>query len=335
MAKNKKSLFFGMICVMSLVGVFIGVNYLDDVKHSNNSANLESLEGDSVNEGTEFNDYHYLEYNGNRYKFNSSIVTILFMGVDSSDDDGIGQADSIQLYLLNRSDETMQVVSLSRDIMTPIRLFDVAHNDLGWNTNHLALAYAYGSTPQNGAMLTCQAVSRLLNNIPINYFVAVDLTKLSLVHNVVGELEVVIPNESLSDLNPDWTSGTTISLTKDNVELFLRSRDSNINYSNNDRMQRQMAYLNAYFAKISEMLNKDFDNTVSKLYNLSKDLITNISLTDVESFAKMLISYSYDESKDFHQVEGENKLGEFHDEFYVNQEKLLELLINLFYKGEE
>lgn len=332
MMKNKKSLFFIIIGITALVAALVGLNYLDDFQHSKLPTNQESS---STTETNSFNGYHYVEHNGKKYKFNSSIASILFMGVDSSDGGGIGQVDTIELFLLNRNDQTMQVVSLSRDIMTPIRLFDVAHNDLGWDTNHLALAYAYGSTPLNGAMLTCQAVSRLLNNIPINYFVAVDLTKLPLVHNVVGELSVEVPNDSLVEINPDWSKGSIITITNDNVELFLRSRDSDINYSNNDRMQRQMAYLNAFFAKISEMLNKDFDNTVSRLYNLSKDLITNISLSDIESFSNMLISYSYDQQNDFYSIEGENKLGEFHDEFYVNQEKLLELLINLFYKEEK
>lgn len=324
----KKSVKITGIAILVAAGLFAGFHFLDSKKEP------KSTEVSEQTPATTSSDYHHITYDGKEYEFNSQIATILFMGVDSTDGDGIGQADSIQLYLLNRLDETMDVVSLSRDIQTPVRLFDIAHNDLGWELRHLALAYAFGSSPENGAMLTCQAVSRLLHNIPINYFVAVDLTKLPLVHSIVGELEVVVPTDSLVDKNPEWTAGKTIKLTQDNVELFLRSRQTDINFSNNDRMQRQMFYLNAFFEKISEMLNKDFDKTVSRLYNVSKDLITNISLSDIESFAKMLITFSYDESTDYHLIEGTNTLGSAHDEFYVDEELLSKMIVDLFYKED-
>lgn len=287
-----------------------------------------------VTQNTESSDYHYLTYNGKEYKYNSTIASILFMGVDSSDGDGIGRADSIQLYLLNRANETIDVIALSRDIQTEIRMFSIHHESLGWGPNHLGLAYDYGTSPENGAMLTCQAVSRLLNNIPINYFVAVDLTELAEVHSIVGELEVVVPNDSLVDVNPAWTQGATITLTSDNVEQFLRRRDIETDFSNNTRMERQQVYLNSYFEKINEMLKNDFKNTISLLYNVSSDLITNISLSDIESFANMLMTYSYDSSSDYHIIQGTNVVGEFHDKYYVDEESLKELIVNLFYRED-
>lgn len=324
----KKNVKITGIAILVAAGLFAGFHFLDSKEEP------EPTEVSEQTPATTSSDYHHITYDGKEYEFNSQIATILFMGVDSTDGDGIGRADTIQLYLLNRIDEKMDVIGLSRDIQTYVRVFDLQHNDMGWSQTHLALAYSYGTTPLNGAMLTSQAVSRLLHNIPINYFVAVDLTKLSLVHSIVGELEVVVPTDSLADKNPEWTAGKTITLTQDNVELFLRSRQTDINFSNNDRMQRQMTYLNAFFEKIKEMLDKDFDKTVSKLYNVSKDLITNISLSDIESFAKMLITFSYDESTDYHLIEGENKLGNFNDEFYVDEELLSKMIVDLFYKED-
>lgn len=323
-----------MVKIRSIILSILSLFFISGCASETLASTTTVSETPIATETTEDNDYHYLTYNGKEYKYNSTIASILFMGVDSTDGDGIGRADSMQLYLLDRAEEKMEVISISRDIQTPIRLFDLDYNDLGWATRHLALAYTYGATPENGAMLTCQAVSRLLNNVPINYFVAVDLTKLPLIHSVVGELDVVVPNDSLVDVNPDWTKGANITLTNDNVELFLRNRDIDVEFSNNTRMERQRVYLDSYFEKINEMLNNNFEKTVSLLYNVSSELITNITLSDIESFANMLMTYSYDSDSDFYTIEGTDVIGDFHNEYYVDEKLLKELIVELFYRED-
>ena len=280
-------------------------------------------------------DYHNISENGVNYTYDSSIVSILFMGIDSTDSDTMGQADSLQLYLLNREEKSIQVLSLSRDAMTDIRLFDVEHNDLGWDTQHLGLAYAYGSSPKNGASLTSQAVSRMLNDIPIVHFAAMDLSELKEVQNVVGSLEVQVPNDSLTDIHPDWTKGSTALIDADNVEDFVRTRDIKEDFSNSERMERQKAYLNAYVTKIRAMLKSDFDNTVSKLYSVSQHMTTNISLEDIQTFAQMLLEYSYNEEEDFYTLPGKDQTGKNHDEFEIDKEQLNQLILELFYKRED
>lgn len=279
-------------------------------------------------------DYHHIEYNGKKYDYNSSIVSILFMGIDSTDPEQMGQADAMQLVLLNREEESIQVIALSRDIMTDIHLFDVERNDLGWNKQHLGLAYAYGDSPKSGAMLTSQAVSKLLYDVPVVHFAAMDLSILPELQNVVGELQVTVPNDSLASVDPTWTKGSVVTLNADNVESFVRTRDTEQDFSNTDRMERQKAYIGAYVQKIKEMLTNDFDNTVQLLYNVCKDMTTNITLDDIQSFSSMLLSYSYDSNSDFYTLQGENKTGELHDEFEVDQEALQKLVVELFYEEE-
>lgn len=279
-------------------------------------------------------DYHHIEYNGKKYDYNSSIVSILFMGIDSTGPEQMGQADAMQLVLLNREEESIQVIALSRDIMTDIHLFDVEHNDLGWDKQHLGLAYAYGDSPKNGAMLTSQAVSKLLYDVPVVHFAAMDLSILPELQNVVGELQVTVPNDSLVEVDPTWTKGSVVTLNADNVESFVRTRDTEQDFSNTDRMERQKAYIGAYVQKIKEMLTNDFDNTVQLLYNVCKDMTTNITLDDIQSFSSMLLSYSYDSNSDFYTLQGENKTGELHDEFEVDQEALQQLVVELFYEEE-
>ena len=320
--RNKKIIFGLTVCILLIALAVLFILPEQEAASSNEQASQESAESD----------YHYLNYQGKEYEFDSSIISILFMGVDTSDPEVVGQADSLQLYLFDRNDEKIEVINISRDTMTEIKLFDVSHNEIGWEKQHLALQFAYGESMENGAMLTCQAVSRLFNDIPINYFVAMDLSKLSILQEIVGTLAVVVPNDSLVEIDPSWTAGSTIEINSDNVEKYVRSRDIEHDFSNMYRMERQKSYLNAYMIKIQEMIDEDIDNTVTKLYNISKQLVTNISLTDIQNFAAMVQTYSYDEQTDFYTLAGENVVGVNHDEFEVDNEALMELLVKLFYK---
>ncbi len=320
--KRKQKILISFIIILLLVCVGIGI-YMVLSKENPNIVQTKEA------------DYHTISYEGEDYKYNTSIVSILVLGTDSSKEDEQGQADTIQLMLLNRETESIQVIALSRDIMTEIRMFDVARNDLGWNREHLALAYAYGDTKATGCILTNQAVSKLLYNVPINFYGAMNINALSEVHNVVGELTVTVPNDSLESVNESWTKGATVTLTKDNVEQFLRPRNTSEKFSNNDRMQRHEAYLTAYFDKIREMLQNDFDKTLEKLYYASRSMTTNITLKDIQVFAQMALTYKFNPETDYYILEGDNVSGEFHDEFEVDQEYLKSLVVQLFYDKEE
>lgn len=315
--KKKNVLFFGLIVVLIFCIGLVFVLFQDqEIK---------------VENGQE-SDYHVVEYNDKIYDFNSSIVSLLFMGIDTTDSEIMGQADSLQLYLLNRDTQSMHVLNISRDAMTKIHLFDMEHNDLGYDTQHINLAYAYGTDPKNGAMLTCEAVRKMLYDVPVNYFAAIDLSQLSSLHEVVQDLLVEVPNDSLVSVNPEWTKGSQVHITTENVESFVRTRDTGVDYSNQDRMERQQAYLNAYFIKIKEMLSKDFDSTVSLLYNITKKMTTNVTLENIETFSNMIMTYSYDPQSDFYELPGENQVGPNHDEFVIDQKELKKLVLQLFYK---
>ena len=281
-------------------------------------------------------DYHTVIYNDKKMIYNTSIVSLLFMGIDTVDsNEAQGQADVIQLVLLDRENKKIEIIPFSRDTMAEIKMFDVSRNDLGWHEQHLNLAYAYGDTKATGCMLTAQAISRLLNGIPIAYYGAMDLSMISNIQNIVGNLEVTIPNDSLEKVNSEWIEGSKITITKDNVEAYLRTRSIEEDFSNNKRMERQKVYLDAYFKKLKEMLENDTEGTVKTLYNICKDMTTNISLSDIQTFAQMMMSYDFDIDTNYHHLEGENVLGANHDEFHLDKTYFRELILKLFYRMEE
>lgn len=313
----------------SIVIVVLAVAVIITVVFAFNMQNKKASNEDEV-------DYHTMVYNDKTYQYNASIVSILLMGIDTEDPTQVqGQADAIEMLLLDRENKKIQIVTIPRDTMTEIRLFDVSGNDLGWQKQHLNLAYAYGSTPETGCIYTSQAVSRMLSEIPMTRYAALNLNMIEKVQDIVGTLKVVIPNNSLESVNASWKKGKTIDVTSKNVENYLRTRDTNVDFSNEPRMERQKEYLIAFFNSLKQKLEKDFDNTVTKVYDVIKEMTTNITYSDMEDFANMVLEYEFDSEKDFYTLEGKNVSGSIHDEFELDQNSLKSLILKLFYTNEE
>lgn len=314
---KKKGVFTYISIVLLIIAIVIAINMY---RKDNNNYVYESKD-----------DYHTIQYNNQEYNYDTSIVSILFLGIDSKDDSQ-GQSDVMQLVLLDRSEKKIKVIGLSRDIMTDIKQFDVRGNDLGWSKQHLNLAYAYGTTSEMGCMLSTSAISKLFKDIPIAHYAAMQLNELTTFANIVGPLDIVIPNNSLVVFQPSWKKGTKVTITDSNVEDYLRTRSTDEQFSNNDRMQRHKEYITKYFQKLKKLLNEDKNGTIKKVFDKSQSLTTNIGYTDLQNFANMILEYDFDPEVDYYLLDGENVSGIVHDEFVVNQDSLQTLIIDLFYE---
>lgn len=289
-------------------------------------------EDEIVVKDEEVSDYKEIEYNGKNYRYNSSIVSFLFIGTDKDKYDTAknGQADTLFLVLLDRENKKTSCIPISRDTMTDIRVFDLEGNDLGWHIQQLSLAYAYGKTSSNGCMYTLQAVSKMLHNIPINYYVSVDVSDLALIQSMIKEIEVEIPDDTLKSMNPTWSKGNIVTIDEKNVELFLRSRDSEVAFSNENRMEHQIAYLEGFRKKFMGMNADEQELLLQNLYEHVNSLETNISLQNLQIYGNMFAKYTYQQNQ-IYRLKGEYH-SELHDEFMLDEQQLNEMLIKLFYK---
>ena len=104
-----------------------------------------------------------------------------------------------------------------------------------------------------------------------------DLDSLEMLQDIVGTLQVKVPNDSLAKVN-GMKKDDVVTITKDNVEEFVRTRDTDKDYSAQDRLARQQAYYEAFYAKIKSMLEDDFEETVTKLYGFVSRIVTNVSI---------------------------------------------------------
>lgn len=276
--------------------------------------------------------YRKVTVDGEEYRYNTDLITVLLLGIDAKDSSMEGQSDAISLMVFDREEKRIRMIGISRDSMVPIRVFDAMGNDLGWDTQHLALAYAFGQTKDLGCLLAQEAVSKMFHGIPIVYYGAANLSALPVFQDLLGEITVRIPDDSLEFADDDLKEGDTLTLTSENVEQFVRARDIETDFSNAGRMRRQKLYVEACLEKLKKLLKEDFSGTVSCMEGVFSNTVTNISLDEVSSFAEMSLEYEFDPEQDYYIVEGTDQTGAYHDEFLVDEDALQQLVLQIFYR---
>ena len=63
--------------------------------------------------------YRHIVVDGKQYDYNTNMLSLLCMGIDTTDDSE-GQSDVIALMVLDRENEKMKILSFSRDSMVHI-----------------------------------------------------------------------------------------------------------------------------------------------------------------------------------------------------------------------
>ena len=318
-----------VICgVLAVVAVFAAGIWKQQRK-----AHMET-NGTSVS--SEENTSESITYKGKTYVYNDHLSNYLFMGIDTKGDmetaesGNAGQADAVFLVSVDRVTKEMQVISIPRDTMTEIEMFSVSRKSLGLMENHINLQYAQGDGKTESCELMETAVSNLLGEIPIHGYCSINMDGIPIITEAVGNIQVVIPDNSLSEITPEFTEGAEVTLTKDNVEQFVRYRDTGREQSALVRQDRQKVFIEAYIKKAQEQYAKDA-SFVTKLYeSMESYMVTNMG-NDI--FVKLLSAAQ--ESEAFvYTLPGEGAQGDYFDEYHVDEEALQEMIVSVFYKED-
>lgn len=297
--------------------------------------NRHVTSGNAVNVGS---GYRNITYNGKKYQYNSLITNILYAGVDSTgvmEASGVygdqARADSISLVVLDKKHKKMTIIAISRDTMTDIHRYTLDGKDRGTAETHLGFAYTYGDGGEASCENLVQAVSELLCGIPIQEYVVTNQTSMPYINNLVGGVTVTVPNNDLTEKYPDLTAGTTVTLDDSNITDYLHYRNTAEEFSNESRIERQESFINAYIPLAKEQVKKDPNGMWSRLEQMDQYLQTSITKNKYIDLVNLLDQVDYT-GEDFCRLEGEDQMGEFHDEFYPDQERLQEKIIELFYE---
>lgn len=281
--------------------------------------------------------YRTITWKDKDYQYNSLITTILYAGLDSTDPlkasetySNKARADSVSVVILDKKKKKMSILALNRDTMTEIRRYTRTGEDMGTYVSHLGYAYSYG----DGGEVSCEdlkeAVEKLLG-ISIDEYAVTNQSSITSINDLVGGVTVTVPNDDLAAMYPELKKGAVVTLDDSNVKDFLQHRDTAADFSNEGRIERQQAYVTAYVDLLKDRLASEPDQLWQEIGQMNDYLQTSITKNKYLSLARLLEKVSFTDA-DYYRPTGKDSTGELHDEFYVDEDALQQLVIDLFYE---
>lgn len=281
--------------------------------------------------------YRTITWKDKEYQYNSLITTILYAGLDSTDPlkasetySNKARADSVSVVILDKKKKKMSILALNRDTMTEIRRYTRTGEDMGTYVSHLGYAYSYG----DGGEVSCEdlkeAVEKLLG-ISIDEYAVTNQSSITSINDLVGGVTVTVPNDDLAAMYPELKKGAVVTLDDSNVKDFLQHRDTAADFSNEGRIERQQAYVTAYVDLLKNRLASEPDQLWQEIGQMNDYLQTSITKNKYLSLARLLEKVSFTDA-DYYRPTGKDSAGELHDEFYVDEDALKQLVIDLFYE---
>lgn len=321
-------LLFLLCLVVGLISAFLIMRY----KGRQALLNYDNLNL-SIPDGIDYEDGgNIVYYNGHTYQFNKNIATLLFMGIDNRElkDNATagtaGQADALYLFTYDVRSGNIKVLCLNRDIMTDISRYDESGKYYDTSTKQLCLAYAYGDGKKLSAENQVTAVERLIYNVPIYSYYAIDLSAIKILNDDIGGVTLT-PEYTFGS----FTKGQQITLKGDLTEEFVRTRDISLLDDNLRRMDCQRQYINAFAGQIIPAISNNF-NIPMKLYqDSSKYTVTNIDVSMLTYLASSLaLKHS---GMELVTISGQYKdnPNDLFAEFELDQDKFFETILSLFY----
>lgn len=351
MIVEKKKLGIGaltMITIIAVVLVIVGtVAVMRMIGKASLSVSVAETENVILGEAAEELERNEILYEDGDYVFNEDLVTVLVMGIDketvttvggqsfTADEESEfagGQADALFLVLVNPHDKNVYVVAINRNAMAEVDVFDEEGNYQGIFTKQIALQHGYGDGKEESCLRQVKAVSRMFHGIPINAYAAISMDAIPELNDAVGGITVEVLDDIIyPEYDMDLHQGETITLYGEKAYWYVRLRNENIFNSNELRLQRQKQYLTTFASEAKNQSVADIRVAINLYKTVRKYMVTDIDLSEFTYMATEYLDYNFD-IENMYSLEGEVIQGNNFEEFYVDDDALQELIIELFYE---
>ena len=322
-----------LIILIVLACLAVGVIIIKNSKENDTSSSsaVEAPDYDSADKWSE----GVVTYNNQQYRYNNTIRTYLFMGIDTDDpvhkaEDGIsgGQADALFLIVVDKAHEKLSLISIHRNLMTTVKMYNREGEYTGDAELQICLQHGYGDGERLSCQRTADCVSNLFYGIPIHGYVSLNMGGIGLLNDALGGVELTVMQDlNVQSRNVHLTEGETKVLSGEEAYVYVRSRDTTQFDSASDRLARQEQYLNKMIPVMLKKIRRA--SSAVSVYGASEDYI--YSNVDYSKLADELSDVTYDSEEGIRDIPGEVVMGEQLEEFYADDDGLYQLVLDVFY----
>lgn len=291
---------------------------------------------------------NWVTYGDDVYEYNQECMNFIIMGIDRSgeldketklSDWSAGQADAIFLLSLDNRNKKISVIGIPRNSMVDVEIYNEQEECIDTIYNQICLQYGYAGGGELGLQKMKDSVSGMLYDLPIHGACAVSYDAIGVVAERLGGIEVTL-SEDMTGFQKDYVVGSNVLLTRKNIISYLRYRDNTKLGSPTTRLTRQKEFLKTAMAKTIQEI-KQRPAIVSEIYQaIIPYMNTDITLDKAVYLAAEVLDYSITDSSFYQltgvdkQVDFENakKAEDFYDDYYLDKEKLKEMIMEVFYQ---
>lgn len=280
---------------------------------------------------------NWVNYQGKKYAYNEDILTFLVMGIDKNtkaveveEGTGGGQADALFLVVLNPHTKEMQVLGINRNTMTDIDVYDEKGNFVKTVEGQISTQHGFGNGVEESCEYQVAAVTRLMYKLPIHGYAAINMSAIADINDAVGGVDVTVL-EDLTAVDKTLVKDAQVHLEGKSAFWYVKYRDTKIFGSADRRLERQKQYLNGFILAAKAEAKKNF-SIVWELYQAVLPMMTtDIDIDEVIYLATQALDYHFD-GDSFRMLEGETVMGDVYEEFYIDEDALYRLILEVFYE---
>ena len=236
-------------------------------------------------------------------------TNILCLGVDkeeqmsevSAETGSIGQSDAIFLVSLDKIENRLRVISIPRDTMVTLEMYDVVGEYVGQCEGQLTLQYAYGDGEELSCRLMKKQVERMLG-IEIDGCVAVNFKALK---------------------------GVTVNLSADLAHDFCRARIITEDGSAYRRIHRLQVFMSSALSRGKSVLAENPMWLFEAWDAMQGYCFMDMDLKSAIQIATDVIACNLSAS-DVYTLDGYQDSSKMYEEFYLDEAGVARLVNELF-----
>ncbi len=282
-----------------------------------------------------------INYNGKTYAKNDNVVNIVFLGIDSEAERGaLNHSDMMIVCAVDTATKKAKLITVPRDIWTDISKIDTKTGKITeMIKQRLNTAYLFGGGPNKyGASNAKACIQNFLErkneletpldfalDIPIPFFVSIDMDGISKITDAVGGIEVTL-DTTIPDVGK---KGKQLTLKGQVAEDYLRDRHNSAG-SDFGRTARQRNFMILLAKKIKSLGAVEM---VTKLFEPFKEYgHTDMNIDQAVAFAKLLSSMDIDTIEQLVIPNRGGKVGKDEkDVLFDNEADTLDMLLSIYY----
>ncbi len=327
MKRNRRTILLFTVFLLCVALVAAVLFNLDRIMSAINGSR-----GNNAGDRTDTLDTVYID--GKAYRPKNTVKNYLIVGIDqfgASESNGYAQADFVLVLSFDSSDNSYTVIPINRDTMTEILVYDAFSGEAKKTVAQIALSHNDGTYTEISNTRKCKntakAVSDLLYGIDFKNYVSMTMDAVSIIVDYVGGVEVYVEYD-MTSVDQRLVAGQTVMLDGELALKFIGARSGVSDETNVSRMERQMAFFDAFTEK-AKSVEIDEELLIECFEDVADYIVTN---ADDGIFREMSEKFSTYDKKETIIPPGEAKVGQKYMEFYVDEEELKDIVIDVFYK---